>query len=37
MSAGSTEPTVSSGVGFADAGADMERRRRLGRRRERGA
>ena len=32
---GSTEPATSEGVGLADAGADPERRRRLGRRRER--
>jgi hypothetical protein len=32
---GSTEPVKSAGVGFADAGAGTERRRRLGRRRER--
>ena len=32
---GSPEPAKSEGVGFADAGADEERRRRLGRRRER--
>ena len=32
---GSTEPAMSVGVGSADAGADKERRRRLGRRRER--
>jgi hypothetical protein len=32
---GSTEPARSAGVGFADAGAGQERRRRLCRRRER--
>jgi hypothetical protein len=32
---GSTEPTTTARVGFADAGADAERRRRLCRRRER--
>jgi hypothetical protein len=32
---GSTEPAKSGGAGFADAGADKERRRRLCRRRER--
>jgi hypothetical protein len=32
---GSTEPAMSAGVGLADAGANTERRRRLGRRRER--
>ena len=32
---GSTEPAMSAGVGFADAGADEERRRRLRRRQER--
>jgi hypothetical protein len=32
---GLTEPASSAGVGLADAGADTERRRRLGRRRDR--
>jgi len=32
---GSTEPAGSAGVGFADAAANEERRRRLCRRRER--
>jgi hypothetical protein len=33
---GSTEADLSAGVGLADAGAEKERGRRLGRRRERG-
>ena len=33
---GLTEPDLSAGVGFADAGADDERRRRLCQRGERG-
>jgi hypothetical protein len=32
---GSTEPIKSAGVGLADAGAEKERKRRLGRRWER--